>query len=282
LAAAGVSRIQPGIESLSNHVLKLMRKGTTGLRNIQLLKWCKEYHITAEWNLLYGFPGETREDYSATVELMKAIRFLHAPCACGPVRMDRFSPYYEHPESFGMVNVRPMAAYRYIYPFPEESLHRIAYYFDYDYAPSSDPRGLAAEAIADAERWRQQPETGNLWSVLTPDSSIVLMDTRTSAVRAQASLSGLERAAYEFCDEVHSAAAVARELRIAFPDERFSDQQVKGFLESMVANRFMVTDGVDYLSLAIPAYPLEEVLEARQQALRPPPAQPVLAELRVL
>lgn len=196
--------------------------------------------------------------------------------------MDRFSPYYEHPESFGMVNVHPMAAYRYIYPFPEESLHRIAYYFDYDYARSSDPRGFAAEAIADAERWRQQLETGNLWSVLTPDSSIVLMDTRTSAVRAQASLSGLERAVYEFCDEVHSAAAVARKLRIAFPDERFTDQEVKGFLESMVANRFMVTAGVDYLSLAIPTYALEEVLEARQQALRPPPAQPALAELRVL
>ena len=40
LAEAGVCRIQPGIESLSTRVLKLMRKGTTPLRNIQLLKWC--------------------------------------------------------------------------------------------------------------------------------------------------------------------------------------------------------------------------------------------------
>ncbi|MGD9884591.1 MAG: RiPP maturation radical SAM C-methyltransferase, partial [Reyranella sp.] len=40
LRRAHVLRIQPGIESLSDHVLKLMGKGTTGLRNNQLLKWC--------------------------------------------------------------------------------------------------------------------------------------------------------------------------------------------------------------------------------------------------
>jgi len=41
LRAAGVTRIQPGIESLSDHVLKLIGKGTCGLRNVQLLKWCR-------------------------------------------------------------------------------------------------------------------------------------------------------------------------------------------------------------------------------------------------
>ena len=58
LHLAGVHRIQPGIESLSNNVLKLMRKGTTGIRNIQLLKWCKQYKIAVDWNILYGFPGK--------------------------------------------------------------------------------------------------------------------------------------------------------------------------------------------------------------------------------
>ncbi|MBN1139640.1 MAG: RiPP maturation radical SAM C-methyltransferase, partial [Anaerolineae bacterium] len=39
LKAAGVDGIQPGIESLSTPTLRLMRKGTTALQNIQLLKW---------------------------------------------------------------------------------------------------------------------------------------------------------------------------------------------------------------------------------------------------
>ena len=76
LREAGVDRIQPGIESLSNHVLRLMRKGTTVLRNIQLLKWCKEYDITVDWNILYGFPGETQEDYDDMLDLLPSINFL--------------------------------------------------------------------------------------------------------------------------------------------------------------------------------------------------------------
>ncbi len=58
---AGILAVQPGIESLSSHVLKLMKKGVTGIQNIQLLKWCREYGIEVAWNLLYGFPGETAE-----------------------------------------------------------------------------------------------------------------------------------------------------------------------------------------------------------------------------
>jgi ribosomal peptide maturation radical SAM protein 1 len=38
----GVHSIQPGIESFSTEVLRLMQKGTTGLKNIQLLRWCRE------------------------------------------------------------------------------------------------------------------------------------------------------------------------------------------------------------------------------------------------
>src|SRR5262245_59233898 len=42
LRDAGVLAIQPGVESLSTNVLRLMRKGVTSLQNIQLLKWCKQ------------------------------------------------------------------------------------------------------------------------------------------------------------------------------------------------------------------------------------------------
>src|SRR5262249_18382464 len=100
LKTAGVDRIQPGIESMSDHVLRLMRKGTTTLRNIQLLKWCQELGIIAEWNLLYGFPGETRQDYAEMLQLFPSIRFLRPPSACGPIRLDRFSPFFDAQSEF--------------------------------------------------------------------------------------------------------------------------------------------------------------------------------------
>jgi ribosomal peptide maturation radical SAM protein 1 len=261
LHLAGVHRIQPGIESLSNNVLKLMRKGTTGIRNIQLLKWCKQYKIAVDWNILYGFPGETREDYSAMLELMRAIRFLPPPTACGPVRLDRFSPYYNSPWEFGLINVRPLQAYEYLYPFDAASRSRIAYYFNYDYRADVNPLGYADEVIRYAEAWKQHPEMGAPSSILHPDGTLVIVDTRSDALLPQLSLSGLERAAYEHCDEMHSVSSVVTHLRAMFPGTSCAEVEVRGFLDSLVSNRLMVTDGEHYLSLAIPAESVQEAPE---------------------
>ncbi len=57
LADAGVTHIQPGLESLSSSVLRLMRKGVTAAQNINLLRWAQYYGIEVSWNLLWGFPG---------------------------------------------------------------------------------------------------------------------------------------------------------------------------------------------------------------------------------
>ena len=62
LRDAGISKIQPGIESLSDDVLRRMRKGETALQNIQLLKWCRELGLKTAWNLIWWFPGEPAEE----------------------------------------------------------------------------------------------------------------------------------------------------------------------------------------------------------------------------
>ena len=55
--------------------------------------------------------------------------------ATGRVRLDRFSPYFQDPPAaHGMANPRPIPAFRYVYPFPDEVLARLAYYYEYDYA----------------------------------------------------------------------------------------------------------------------------------------------------
>lgn len=60
LCEAGVKTIQPGIESFSDNVLRIMRKGVTALQNVQLLKWCTELGLKAVYNLIWGFPGKCR------------------------------------------------------------------------------------------------------------------------------------------------------------------------------------------------------------------------------
>ena len=261
LRAAGVRRIQPGIESLSDHILQLMRKGTTALQNIQLMKWAHEYNICAEWNILYGFPGETCTDYDAMLKLLRAIRFLRPPTGCGPIRLDRFSPYFDSPAAYGFVNVRPLAPYPHLYPFGQAVLQRIAYYFEYDYAPGIDPTGYAAEVIAFVHAWKENPERGMLLSVVGQDGALVVVNTRGNAVQANWRFAGPEQAAYTFCDEYHTAAAVLQYLRAKFPEQDFTQQAVLALLDTFVANQLMVTDGVHYLSLAVATEPVKTPVE---------------------
>jgi ribosomal peptide maturation radical SAM protein 1 len=251
LRAAGVARIQPGIESLSDHVLKLMRKGTSGLRNIQLLKWCREYGISVDWNLLYGFPGETSEDYNEMLPMLSAIEFLDPPVACGPIRLDRFSPYFQRAEEFGIIKVRPMKVYTFLYPFPHNNLMRIAYHFDFDYFPGTEPAGYADDVIRFVEAWQQRQERGMLCSVRRPNGSLLLLDSRPDAAVREIELSEIEAVTYEFCDHFHSLEAILRHLHEHSPAAKITQQEIRDFLESLAANRLMVTDGRNWLSLAL-------------------------------
>ena len=40
-----------------------MRKGTTALQNIRLLKGCAADGIKVHWNIIYGTPGDTSDEY---------------------------------------------------------------------------------------------------------------------------------------------------------------------------------------------------------------------------
>jgi len=251
LAEAGVCRIQPGIESMSDRILKLMRKGTTALRNIQLLKWCKEFGIEADWNVLYGFPGETRGDYSRMLELLRAIRFLGPPSGCGPLRLDRFSPYHSKPQDFGIRDVRPLVVYRYLYPGDEQSLGKIAYHFDFGYSREVDPGGCFDAVVKFVDEWRRNPEAGALRSVAQDAESLLLVDTRSDACAPEFRLTGPEKAIYEYCDELRSVLVIGQFLAKAYPDVAFDEDGLIAFLESLIENHLMVSDGTHYLSLAV-------------------------------
>ena len=128
MARAGVTAIQPGIEALNTGTLKLMRKGTSTFQNIQLLKNCVRYGITPSWNLLIGFPGEPEETFRKYARDLPKLTHLPPPDGCWPVRFDRYSPYFNQAESYGL-DLEPLDYYRLTYPFPVEDLSDLAYYF---------------------------------------------------------------------------------------------------------------------------------------------------------
>lgn len=133
LAQAGVTIVQPGIESLATSTLKLMRKGVSSFRNVRFLQSCLRHNVYPTWNLLVGFPGEDPEVYQKYVADMPNLVHLPPPTGVYPVRFDRYSPYFDQAEDYGL-ELEPLDFYRYTYPFPDAALRHLAYYFaDHNY-----------------------------------------------------------------------------------------------------------------------------------------------------
>jgi len=126
--SSGVRYIQPGIESLSDPVLKLMRKGTSASLNLQCLRLCREYGIRPSWSILSGFPGEEDNWYNETLELLPKLFHLRPPNGFIPIRLDRFSPYHNSPSQWNL-ELEPFEAYLHIYPDYQGYHDDIAYFF---------------------------------------------------------------------------------------------------------------------------------------------------------
>ena len=128
LAKAGVRSVQPGIEALATSTLRIMRKGTSAAQNVRFLKGCVRHGVSPVWNLLVGFPGEGEESYRKYCKDVPLLVHLPPPSGVHPVRFDRFSPYFNQAQHYGLRLV-PHPFYGFVYPFDAQSLQDIAYYF---------------------------------------------------------------------------------------------------------------------------------------------------------
>ncbi|WP_439367419.1 hypothetical protein ACNJYD_06620 [Bradyrhizobium sp. DASA03005] len=126
MKAAGITAVQPGIESLSSPILRIMRKGIKAIHNIQFLKHCRQLSIIPHWNIIWGFPGEAAEEYREMAVILPHLRHLHPPSGCGPIRLDRFSPNFVQAEELGFQNVRPNQNYERIYNLDVTELSRLS------------------------------------------------------------------------------------------------------------------------------------------------------------
>lgn len=175
LARARVHSVQPGIEALDTSTLKRMRKGISAFQNLALLKALKRHGMTPTWNLIVGFPGEPEAVYEKYVEELPRLAHLPPPVGAFPVRYDRYSPYHAQRERYGL-DLSPVAHYRLTWPFPEETLAELAYFFA-DRTPHAAlgpwlPR--LEEAVGRwQQRWFSDPRP-----VLQLDPSGTLRDTR--------------------------------------------------------------------------------------------------------
>jgi ribosomal peptide maturation radical SAM protein 1 len=263
LRDAGVLMIQPGIESLHDDVLKLMKKGVSALQNIQLLKWCKELGVNPVWNVLWGFPGEPAEAYARMAALVPHLVHLPAPTSFAGLRLDRFSPNFVNAEKLGFADLKPIAPYRYIYDFAEPTLANLAYSFTYQYQDNRDVESYVSPLLSALRRWQRASAQSELLSRPEGDG-LAIWDFRPPARGVLTVLDPPDRLLYEACDQVRDTASLA-----ALLTERghaAGQDDVARRLAPLVARGLMLQDGGRYLSLAIPmneAIPASRAIRAR-------------------
>lgn len=249
MAQAGVTRIQPGIESLSSNVLRLMRKGVRAVQNVNLLRWAQYYDIQVDWNLLWGFPGETEQDYTDQAAVIPHLLHLQPPSFASRIWLERFSPLFTETDTFPLSRRTPERSYRYIYP-DDVDLERVAYFFDYSLEselPDSAYTGIRG-AIADwSGAWQsgKQPEL-TYWSA---PRFVQIYDERRPGhegtytfedTLADLYLAGSNRPT--------TAAAVRRELGLQLPAEA-----VQELFQEFGKRGLMFLDGQFAVALAVPA-----------------------------
>lgn len=251
---AGVRSLQPGIEGMSTQILRLMKKGVTGIQNVYFLRTATEIGFRSGWNLLFNFPGETRKDYEETLDILRSITHLPPPGYCGPIGLDRFSPYYEAartPGSGSPVRILgPEEHYRHVLPLPEERLFRVAYSFAYTVdgrPPELDP--LLGEITAFIERWRELYTPGALLYYEGP-SCLRIEDHRFNLAPRTLTFGKTEKDIYLACREPAMPEQIERMLAARPEGCLYDASEVRELLETLVRERLVLREGERYLALA--------------------------------
>jgi ribosomal peptide maturation radical SAM protein 1 len=249
LAAAGITDVGPGIESLSTHLLQLMRKGVRGIQNVFFLKCCREYGMRPRWNVLLRLPGETPEDYAQMARWIPQLSHLQPPFGAGKIQLQRFSPYFSERHRWNE-HVRPAPWYAALYPADQFDLARLAYTFEAEWKDVLDDSAYQ-EVIDRVEGWRR------LWTDHTAlpqlclerreHGSAQIIDTRTDK-RGTYLLDAAETAVYDaICDPARLPGITAA-CRAYWPGDTAS--RVGQILADFVAAGLALEEDGIYLGLA--------------------------------
>ena len=124
--AGGCRMIMFGLESASQAIIDHMIKGTELPHMSRILK---ESAAAGIWNhtfFFFGFPGETLDDAQQTVNFIYAHGDSINSAAMGTFLMERLSPAYRYPASFGVSRII------------EDPMRDLAIYFPYEVSNGLD------------------------------------------------------------------------------------------------------------------------------------------------
>ena len=261
LAEAGVIAVQPGIESFSDEVLSAVKKGVSGIQQIQFVKWSHEADIHLNYNVLVLIPGEQVGWLRELLGVIPYLSHLPPPQGIFPILLERYSPMYQRPEEFGIGNLRPSDYYRGLFPDDTVDLERVAYNFDFDSPRLEDPeyRAHAREVVLALRDWARRWRRNLAWCTPGPDGSLVLVDRRSGKEERRV----VAGAAAELLDRFHRVRGLAAAVRAG---PALEPAVLEAALDTWLAHRWVYRDRRDRCLVVLPLAPRKRRPEARPAA----------------
>lgn len=274
---AGATRVQPGIESFSTPLLKLMRKGTSGIRQVRFLRWCREYGVKLSYNILCGFPGDAREWYEDMADLIARIPHLQPPTNnANFLEMHRFSPLFEAQEQFGISSYELRVDYMFNFPEGMVDPLKIGYFFEYTCDTMSNPEEYMPRLRSVIQPWLDAWDNQAMprYDYTLGPSFVSIVDFRPGRGR-QVMLTGVARAVFLLCDDIQTVAQLRKDLAALYPAE-CADGALEEVVEDLVARDILMREGNQLLALPV-ATRARSTARLREAALGQE-AEPLTAE----
>lgn len=250
LSEAGVNTTQPGIESLNDHLLRLMGKGCSAVQNIALMKYCRSFRIYPVWNMMTQVPGEDREDYEQMLDLIPLIEHLNPPTRANPIIFMRFSRYCDHPEDYGL-ELQPDPLYSCCFKDHPDIADNIGIYYVLTGGTFTDT------ILENAELYRQIGEAVSSWRtrfysekppylIMTEGFfGIFISDSRPCAPEKSLVLLGLSAKIYRLAWEPVSFQTISEKL------PGHTEEEIQTVLDDLVRRKLMLFLSGKYLALAV-------------------------------
>jgi hypothetical protein len=250
MRAAGMRKVQVGIEALSTRLLRKLHKGTTVIQNLEIMKHCEALGIANLANLILYFPLSDEQDVNETLHTMEFTGPFRPPKPIG-FWLGLGSPVWRNPNAYGIravanhpnwANIFPSAVVRSL-PLMVQS------YRDH----ASVQRRLWKPVQARLKAWAKCYESLQAGPMAEPILSyrdggdfVIIRERRLGGDTANHRLEGTSRQIYLFCGQHRPLKQIIEH----FP--HVAADTITSFLEKMSAERLMFAENGHFLSLAAP------------------------------
>jgi ribosomal peptide maturation radical SAM protein 1 len=245
----GVHEVQIGVEAISTRLLKKLRKGTTAIQNLELMKWCEALGLVNLSNLIVYFPGSDQTDVEETLTNLP-YAYPFRPPRVVPFWLGLGSHVWRNPKTYGLKAVFNHPAYgRFL---PQEIYKNVPLIHQAYRGDVGLQKRIWKPVIQEIKAWQKNynaahanPFEGPILTYRDGGNFMIIRDRRSGGEALTHRLVSISRSIYLFCER-HRSLKLIREAFSEIPLDRVTE-----FLKLMVQKKLMFRERDQYLSLAV-------------------------------